>query len=120
MLVSPLPVSEKVQKKVDIVLKELKIDPAELIPTQRVVEQYHEIISEILKMFALQKYIKKKKEELETIHESKKEKQIFNKVLNKIPQQPPMMPPQQYQQVPPSQLNPMQQPIAPGSNVPPQ
>ena len=53
ILHAQLPISEKLQKKYEIVLKELKIDPSELMPTQRVVDLYHEFINEILKMFAL-------------------------------------------------------------------
>jgi len=34
-------------------MKELKIDPTELKPTQRVVEKYQELMNEILKLFAL-------------------------------------------------------------------
>lgn len=52
-------------------------------PTERVAEMYHDVIKTILKMFALQKYIKKKKEELEMIKESKNEKQLFSKVIQK-------------------------------------
>jgi hypothetical protein len=59
------------------VIKELKIDPIELKPTQRVVEKYQELMNEVLKMFALQNYIKKKKEDLGIIHEVVKEKKAF-------------------------------------------
>ena len=58
-------------------MKELKLDPAELKPTQRVVEKYQELMNEILKMFALQNYIKKKKEDLNIINEVVKEKKAF-------------------------------------------
>ena len=61
----------------DVVLKELKIDPQILRPTERVADMYHDVIKTILKMFALQKYIKKKKEELEQIKESRNEKTMF-------------------------------------------
>lgn len=58
-------------------MKELKIDPLELKPTQRVVDKYQELMNEILKMFALQNYIKKKKEDLGIINEVVKEKKAF-------------------------------------------
>eukprot|EP00347_Sterkiella_histriomuscorum_P001401 403372177 len=68
---------EHLQKKFEIVMKELKIDPLELKPTQRVVDKYQELMNEILKMFALQNYIKKKKEDLGIINEVVKEKKAF-------------------------------------------
>ena len=51
-------------------------------------ELYHEVIKEVLKMFALQKYIKKKQEEIELIDQSKKEKAAFYKVISKVPPPP--------------------------------
>ena len=68
---------EHLQKKFEIVLKELKIDPSELRPTQKVVDLYQELVNEVLKMFALENYIKKKKEEIGVIAEVQKEKQTF-------------------------------------------
>jgi hypothetical protein len=41
------------------------------------------VISEILKMFALQKYIKKKKQEYDLIHEKKKEIVKFMQIIPK-------------------------------------
>lgn len=63
-------------------MRELKIEPTELKPTQRVVEKYQELLNEVLKMFALQNYIKKKKEDLGVIQEVVQEKKAFLKVDN--------------------------------------
>mmetsp|Transcript_14375 Transcript_14375/g.13959 ORF Transcript_14375/g.13959 Transcript_14375/m.13959 type:complete len:85 (+) Transcript_14375:622-876(+) len=66
----------------------------ELTPTQKVVETYQEVISEVLKMFALEKYVNKKKQELDQIQEKKKEIEKFktfvpkfnNQQMNPVPQ----------------------------------
>ena len=34
-------------------MKEMKVDPQDLMPTQKVVDLYKDVISEILRMFAL-------------------------------------------------------------------
>ena len=40
-------------------------------------EVYQELVNEILKMFALENYIKKMKDELNVINEAKEEKRLF-------------------------------------------
>ncbi len=46
-------------------------------PTQKVSEVYQELVNEILKMFALENYIKKMKDELNVINDAKEEKRIY-------------------------------------------
>ena len=53
------------------------MDPLELPPTQKVSEVYQELVNEILKMFALENYIKKMKDELNVINDAKEEKRIY-------------------------------------------
>lgn len=61
----------------EIVLKELKLEPSDLTPTQKVVDLYQELVYEILKMLALETYIKKKKEEHGLVKEVINEKRAF-------------------------------------------
>ena len=49
------------QKKFEIVMNELQVNPAELMATQSVVDSYQEVVNEVLKMFVLEKYLHKKK-----------------------------------------------------------
>lgn len=51
------------QKKFEIILGDIGVDPLELQPTQRVAELYQELTQEVLKLFALENYIKKMKED---------------------------------------------------------
>jgi len=77
-LQAPLPTNkEHLQKKFDIILSEIDVDPLELPPTQKVSEVYQDLVNEILKMFALENYIKKMKDELNVINEAKEEKRIY-------------------------------------------
>ena len=81
MLQAQLPTKkEHLQKKFEILMKELKIEAAELKPTQGVVDKYQELMNEILKMFAIQNYTKKKREDLGVIQEVIHEKKAFLKV----------------------------------------
>lgn len=56
-LSAPLPVSEKMNQKMETVLNELKVKATELKPTERVVDLYDDIRKEVLKLFQLQKFI---------------------------------------------------------------
>ncbi len=81
MLTAQLPTKkDHLQKKFEIILQELKIDTTDLKPTQRVVELYHNLMNEALKMFALQNYIKKKMDELSVIKEFQAEKKSFMEI----------------------------------------
>ena len=78
VLTAPLPTNkEHLQKKFEIVLSEIDVDPLDLPPTQKVAEVYQELVNEILKMFALENYIKKMKEEMNVINEAKEEKRTY-------------------------------------------
>ena len=81
MLQTQLPTKkEHIQRKFEVVLKELKINPAELRPTERIVGMYHQFLNETLKYFAMMNYIKKKREELGKIQDAKVEKLSYLKL----------------------------------------
>ena len=78
VLSAPLPSKkEHLQKKFDIVLSEIHLDPTELQPTQAVAETYQELVNEILKMFALENYIKQLRDQQSLINEAKEEKRVY-------------------------------------------
>jgi len=79
-LIAPLPISEKMNKKLEDMLGQWKINGAELKPTAQVVKQYDELRREILHIFSLQKYIKKKQEEKESVAERIQEISSFQKI----------------------------------------
>jgi hypothetical protein len=103
-MLAPIPVSEKVQQQMDIILNELEIVPTKLVPTEKTVEMYDEIRKEILKMLSLHKHIKKRKEEIANLTTRLKDLEDFSKIASTssgIPARTqPLMRPQ-----PPQQIN---------------
>jgi len=69
---APLPISERLTKKLEIALAELGI-PDTLLPTATVVSLFDQLRKEILKMLCLQKHITKKENEKRQFEERLKE-----------------------------------------------
>ena len=120
-LLAPIPVSTKVQQQMEIIFKELEIDPTKLNPTEKVITLYDDIRKEILKMLSLHKHIKKRKEEIKLNDERLKDLDDFTKIVTinqplapKPPQIRPQNPvPNQPQIAPnPPQIRPLPQPPA--------
>ena len=63
----PLPVSEKLQIKVDLFLKELAL-PEKLIPTQKVEAAYDALRNNLILYSSLKKHLDKKQNELATLN----------------------------------------------------
>ena len=80
-LLAPIPVSSKVQQQMEIIFKELEIDPTKLNPTEKVITLYDDIRKEILKMLSLHKHIKKRKEEIKQLDERLKDLEDFTKIV---------------------------------------
>lgn len=71
-LIHPLPISEKIQKKVDISLKELGVNE-KLICTNRVVDIYDKLKNNLIVYLSLKKHLEKKERErkqFESLYES--------------------------------------------------
>lgn len=104
-MLAPISVSEKVQTQMDIILNELEIVPTSLTPTEKTLEMYDEIRKEIIKMLNLHKFIKKRREEINTLSTRIKDLEDFTKIASTnsgvIARAQPMIhnPPQQ--QLPP-------------------
>jgi hypothetical protein len=81
-MLAPIPVSEKVQQQIDIILTELEITPTSLKPTEKVIELYDDIRKEVLKMLSLHKHIKKRKEEVSLLETKLKDLNDFSKIIN--------------------------------------
>jgi hypothetical protein len=81
-MLAPIPVSEKVQQQIDIILGELEIIPTALKPTEKVIEVYDDIRKEVLKMLSLHKHIKKRKEEIAMLDTKLKDLNDFAKIIN--------------------------------------
>ncbi len=58
----PLPISEKMQKKIEIILKEMNF-PEKLVPTQRVEQTFDLLKNNLIKLIALKKHLDKKQKE---------------------------------------------------------
>lgn len=77
----PLPISEKLQKKVDLLLKELAI-PEKLTPTSRVEQAYDTLRNNLIILTSLKKHTEKKEKELIQLRE--KSNEVQNKISLKI------------------------------------
>lgn len=78
VLLAPLPTKkESLQKKFEVILEGIDLNPQYLVPTQQVTELYQELTQEILKLFALENYIKKMKDDQNVINEAKIEKRTY-------------------------------------------
>lgn len=84
-ILAPVPMSENGQKQMDVILNEMEIVPAQLKPTEKVLELYTEIKKEIIRMLSLHKHIKKRKEEIGILDDKLKDMEDFCKIseLNK-------------------------------------
>ena len=80
-MLAPIPVSDKVQNQMDIILKEMEISPVEIIPTEKTVDMFDDIRKEILKMLSLHKHIKKRSEEIKNLDEKLKDLESFSKIV---------------------------------------
>ena len=58
----PLPISEKMQKKIEIILKEINF-PDKFVPTQRVEQAYDLLKNNLIKLIALKKHLDKRQKE---------------------------------------------------------
>jgi len=109
-MLAPIPVSEKVQQQMEIILNELEIKPSEIVPTEKSIEMYDEIRKEILKMLSLHKHIKKRKDEINNLEEKLKDLEDFSKIVTPSATVP-VRPPQSIRtNPPPSQPAPQSQP----------
>lgn len=86
-ILAPVPMSEKGQNQMEIILKEMEIVPEQLKPTEKVLEVYIEIKKEIIRMLQLHKHIKKRKEEISILDYKIKDMEDFCKIseMNKGP-----------------------------------
>jgi len=62
----PLPISEKMQKKIEIILKEMNF-PDKLVPTQRVEQTFDLLKNNLIKLIALKKHLDKKQKEKQNL-----------------------------------------------------
>jgi len=76
-ILAQVPVSDKSQKQMELILNEMEIYPNQLKPTKKVLEFFDEIKKEILKMLALHKHIKKRKEEIRILNDKLKDNEDF-------------------------------------------
>lgn len=79
-MLAPIPVSEKVQQQIDIILGELEIIPNKITSTESTIDLYDEIRKEILKMLSLHKHIKKRKEDMANLDARLKDFEDFSKI----------------------------------------
>jgi DNA methyltransferase 1-associated protein 1 len=78
----PLPISDKIQKKVDLLLKELII-PDKLTPTVRVEQAYDILRNNLVILTSLRKHFDKKDKELERLNKTMFE--VQNKITTNMP-----------------------------------
>lgn len=64
-------------------LSDIGVDPQALQATQRVAEVFQDLTQEILKLFALENYLKKMDEEKNLLNEAKTEKRVFLETARK-------------------------------------
>lgn len=90
----PLPVNEKIQKRVELYMKELSV-PTNLISTQRVEYAYDTLRNNVLLYTTLKKYLDKKEKEIQFL--GKTRDYIVQKMTAKSSNNAPAVNPQQLQ-----------------------
>ena len=95
-MTNPIPINEKIQKKVEFMLKELAI-PEKLTPTERVESQYEKLKNNLIVLSSLRKHFEKKEKEkrnieniFETYSKTKVQNQANVRHQNNVPRQIPI------------------------------